>query len=246
MKTNSIIISTAIFSVALVVAAFIGVSAIRAFKTSPRTVSVKGMALRDFVSDLAVWNFSYSVHSSTPLEGYREIERQRALVLSFLKSQGVTDQEISLGAVSSDEKVNGYYSTAAQRYIEERDGYIVSQSVTITTGDVYKADKLSKSIGDLIAQGVTVSPSFPEYYYNGLGDLKLEMLGEAAADARERAEKIAGESNSRISGLKSSSMGVFQINGKNSNEEYSWGGNFNTSSIEKTATITVTSSFLLK
>lgn len=246
MKNNSTIISVAIFSVALIIVAFLGIRSIRTFRTEPRTVTVKGLASRDFVSDLAVWSFSLSNHSSTPLEGYKALESERATVISFLKSHGVTDEELSISAVKSTEKINGYYSEAARRYIEEADGYLVTQTFTITSSEIHKVDKLSKGVGDLIAQGVTVSAASPRYYYNGLGDLKLEMLGEAAKDARERAERIAGESNSHVSGLKTAGMGVFQINGKNSNEEYTWSGNFNTSSIEKTATITVTSTFLLK
>jgi hypothetical protein len=38
-------------------------------------------------------------------------------------------------------------------------------------------------------------------------------------------------------------MGVFQITGQNENEDYSYGGAFNTSSINKTATITVKMDF---
>jgi hypothetical protein len=34
-------------------------------------------------------------------------------------------------------------------------------------------------------------------------------------------------------------MGIFQITGQNSNEDYSWGGTYNTSSREKTASITM-------
>jgi hypothetical protein len=34
-------------------------------------------------------------------------------------------------------------------------------------------------------------------------------------------------------------MGVFQITGQNSAEDYSWGGTYNTSSKEKTASITM-------
>ena len=246
MKNNSIVIAVAIFAVAMVVSALIGVSAIRTFKTHPRTVTVKGMATRDFVSDLAVWHFTYTTRAETPAEGYQEIARQRELIASFLRSQSIADDEISYGTVTSVQNINGYYSQAAQRYIEELNGYNVSQEITVTSGDVMKVDKLSKNIGDLIARGVTVSSSGPEFYYNGLGDLKLEMLGDAAKDARARAESIARESNAKVSTLKSSGMGVFQILGKNSNEDYSWGGTFNTTSIEKTATITVTSTFLLK
>ena len=39
--------------------------------------------------------------------------------------------------------------------------------------------------------------------------------------------------------LKVAKMGIFQITGQNSNEDYSWGGAYNTSSKEKTASITM-------
>jgi hypothetical protein len=41
-------------------------------------------------------------------------------------------------------------------------------------------------------------------------------------------------------------MGIFQITGKNSDEDYSYGGSFNTSSKIKTASITVRSEYQLK
>lgn len=101
-------------------------------------------------------------------------------------------------------------------------------------------------MGDLIEQDVTVRSYSPKYYYTQLADLKLEMLGEASADAHDRASKIAEESNGKVAKLKSAKMGVFQILGKYSDEDYSWGGTLNTSSKEKTASITVSSVFLLK
>lgn len=72
------------------------------------------------------------------------------------------------------------------------------------------------------------------------------MVGEASADAYARAEQIAEESGDELGGLKTSNMGVFQILGKYSEEDYSWGGTLNTSSKEKTVTITVSSVFLVK
>ena len=65
------------------------------------------------------------------------------------------------------------------------------------------------------------------------------MISEATADAKERAEKIAENSGGELGDLLSADMGVFQIIGQNSNEEYSWGGTYNTSSKEKTASITM-------
>jgi hypothetical protein len=41
-------------------------------------------------------------------------------------------------------------------------------------------------------------------------------------------------------------MGVFQITGQNENEDFSYGGAFNTSNINKTATVTVKMDFEVK
>ena len=65
------------------------------------------------------------------------------------------------------------------------------------------------------------------------------MISKATEDARVRAEQIATNAGSRLGDLRSASMGVFQITGQNSDEEYSWGGTFNTSDRDKTASITV-------
>ena len=69
--------------------------------------------------------------------------------------------------------------------------------------------------------------------------LKIEMISKATEDARIRAEKIAENSGSTLGDLSSAKMGVFQITGQNSNEDYSWGGTYNTTSKKKTASITM-------
>ena len=65
------------------------------------------------------------------------------------------------------------------------------------------------------------------------------MISKATEDARLRAEKIAEFSGGELSDLESAKMGIFQITGQNSGEDYSWGGILNTSSREKTASITM-------
>jgi hypothetical protein len=65
------------------------------------------------------------------------------------------------------------------------------------------------------------------------------MISKATEDARIRAEKIAFNSGGKLGDLISAKMGIFQITGQNSNEDYSWGGTFNTSSKKKTASITI-------
>ena len=57
---------------------------------------------------------------------------------------------------------------------------------------------------------------------------------------------VRAVSVSSLGKLDRSNMGVFQIVGQNSDEDYSWGGSFNTSSKEKTASITVNSTYNIK
>jgi hypothetical protein len=65
------------------------------------------------------------------------------------------------------------------------------------------------------------------------------LLAKASADAKLRAETIAKNSGSSLGKIKKATMGVFQITGQNSNEDYSYGGAFNITAKNKTASITI-------
>lgn len=54
-----------------------------------------------------------------------------------------------------------------------------------------------------------------------------------------RAEKIAAHSGGELGKLKNAELGVFQIIGQNSGEDYTWGGAFNTKDKKKTASVTM-------
>ena len=105
--------------------------------------------------------------------------------------------------------------------------------------EVDKIEKVSREVTELLNQGVQFYSESPRYYYTKLADLKIEMISKATEDARIRAEKISEFSGGQLGDLESAKMGIFQITGQNSKEDYSWGGTFNTSSREKTASITM-------
>ena len=87
----------------------------------------------------------------------------------------------------------------------------------------------------------------PEYYYKDLDSLKLELVEAATENAKQRIDLMAKGSGCTVGNLVSSNLGVFQITAKNSSEdEYSSGGTYNTSSREKTATITVKLNYAVK
>ncbi|MCL8000660.1 SIMPL domain-containing protein, partial [Brucella sp. 21LCYQ03] len=83
-------------------------------------------------------------------------------------------------------------------------------------------------------------------YFSGLEDLKLQLISQASENAKLRAQNIATESATSLGQLVKADLGIFQITGQNDNEEYSYGGAFNTSSRSKTANITVKASYLAR
>ena len=99
--------------------------------------------------------------------------------------------------------------------------------------------KISREATELINQGIEINSNPPTYYYSNLGALKIEMVAAATEDGRVRAEQIASKANGSLGELKNANLGVFQITSQSGDEEYSWGGTYNTSSIYKTASITV-------
>lgn len=245
-KGMSKLLGSGVLAIAIIVAAIVGGNALMHRNDRPKTVSVKGGADRDFVSDLVVWEVTVNSLSATPLEGLRDVERQRKLLRTFLLNKGIAEEELVFGGVTYVENVTGYYDTNQSRYVEIKNGYNVSQTATVTSAKVDEVEKVARAVGELIEQNVTAHAATPRYYYTKLADLKLEMVAAAASDARERALQIAKESKGKLGGLRKSAMGVFQIVGRHSEEDYSWGGNFNTSSKEKTVSVTVTSEFLIK
>ena len=67
------LIGTLAIAVAIIVAVAIGGHALVHRNDGPKTLSVKGGAEQDFVSDLVVWNVTIQSHSSTPLAGLKAV-----------------------------------------------------------------------------------------------------------------------------------------------------------------------------
>ena len=164
----------------------------------------------------------------------------------FLKNKGIVEKEIIFGAVSTSERTKNIYNSEGNVIGEDFIGYRLRQSVRIGSGDLEKVELVSRSITEVLNNGVKFYSESPSYFYTKLQDLKLDLVSKATEDAKTRANIIAKMGGASIGDLKTAQMGVFQIVGKNSNEEYSWGGSFNTTSKYKTASITMDLTYELK
>ena len=117
--------------------------------------------------------------------------------------------------------------------------YKPDEQLMIESKDVAKIENLSRNITEIINLGIEFTSSKPSYFYTKLAEVKQEMIANATKDAKERAEKIAENAGSDLGNLKKATMGVIQITAPNSNEDFSYGGTYNTESKEKEASITI-------
>ena len=207
------------------------------------TISVTGAADTNFVSDLIVWSGSFSKSSFDMKQAYDALKNDEAIVKNYLQQQGLQSTEISISSINTEKLFNYRYDENGRQIGSDFNGYKLSESITIGSNNLAKVDKISREITELIQQGVELSSSSPQYYFTRLGDLKVNLLAKASEDGRKRAQTIAKNAGSNLGDLQKATMGVFQITGQNENEEYSYGGAFNTSSLNKTATITIKMEF---
>lgn len=234
MKTTNAIL----FSVAIVAAAyFLGTAYVERAETNG-TISVTGLGSEDFESDLIVWEGRFVRENNDLKAAYAALEQDKSIIKAYLLSKGLKEDQVVFKAVSTLEQSEPQYQNG--NYIGARFvGYQLTQSVEIESHEVSRVEELSRSITELMNKGVQFYSEAPRYYYTKMTDLKIEMIRKATEDARLRAETIAANSGSELGDLESASMGVFQITGQNSNEDYSWGGAFNTADKKKTASITM-------
>ena len=207
------------------------------------TIVVTGLAEKDFNSDLIVWNGSYSRKSFDLKEAYSMLKADETAIRSYLLSTGITAGNMVFSSVGINKEFNQRASADGQQISQEFTGYNLTQSVKIESNEVDKVDKISREAAELIQSGIEFNSSAPMFYNTKLNQVKMELLGKASADARARAETFAKNAGSSLGELKKATMGIFQITGKNSNEDYSYGGAFNTSNKFKTGSITIKMEF---
>lgn len=237
MKEKSLI-STIIIAVAIITTGYLLGTNYKNRSQKLHTVEVTGLSEKNFSSDLIVWNGSFSKFNKDMKVASNELKKDVEKVRAFLKELNVPENEILFSAV----QINREYETTYDNDGNSKStftGYQLTQNVKIESKNIKLIEKVSRDVSGLIDDGVEFYSESPMFYYTKLSDLKLQLIEEATKDARLRADKIAENSGGSIKRLLEGNMGVFQITARNSNEDYSWGGAFNTTSQEKTASITV-------
>jgi hypothetical protein len=226
-------------AVALVLSSIVGAWAYTHAKTGEQTITVTGSARKRIKSDLVIWRSAVTYQASQLSDAYKSLSDNIPRVKQYLISKGIPEDQITVSSISSS-TMHGKDSEGNET--GDITGYSLRQELEVRSNDVDKIEKIAREATELINQGILLESMSPEYHYTKLGDLKIEMLGEAAADAKVRAQKIAASTGSSIGSVRSAKMGVMQITPADSNEVSGEGMN-DTSSLDKDITAVVNVSF---
>ena len=184
MKTiHILIISVSLFLCSLVIAAGLG------NVTKPqRSVTVRGLSEREVPADMAVWRLSFSV-GGNELPGLRKnIIEQTEIVKDFLKNHGLADSDFSVLAPDiTDTSVELYIDSSRKNYV-----YIAKQNVLIRSSKVNEVKKASEDTLELLGKGISVRSDYDtkvNYEFNGLNQIKPQMIADATENARAAAEQ---------------------------------------------------------
>lgn len=234
-----------VIPVTVIAAVLIAVGGYKYKFKSTESISVVGMAQVDFSSDLIVWEGGYNRKSYDLKQAYAALKDDETKLRSYLKGRGINDSSIIISAVSLQKEYENRYGNNGEVISSSFAGYTLFQSFKIESQDIVLVEKISREITELIEKGIELNSFAPRYYYTKLADLKMDLLSKASADAKARAETIAKSVGSNLGKMKKAVMGVFQITGKNSTEEYSYGGSYNTSEKNKTGSITIRMEYMI-
>jgi hypothetical protein len=180
-------------------------------------ITVTGSAKTTATADNAVWVLNVSLSSPTV---------------------GIPADALTLGAVATfanEEYSNG---NATGRILS----YRATREVTVRSTDVQLVAKLSQGIGSLLATGINANNYGPQYYISNLPELRPQLMAEAMKDAKVRAEALTKAVGGNIGSLVNVKAGPIQITTPDSTMTADYGA-YDTTTIEKTVTATVSVTF---
>ena len=204
-------------------------------------IIVTGSARTQATADNAVWTLSVSLSSTKVADAVTKVGSDVDAVTKYLKSGGIPADALTLGPVSTyanEEYLNGNNTGRILSYRASRD-------ITVRTKDVQLVSKLSQGIGVILQTGVSVNNYGPQYYISTLQELRPQLLEEAMKDAKVRAVAITKAVGGSVGSVVSVKSGVFQVTTPDSTMTADFGA-YDTSTIEKTVTSTVSVTFKTK
>ena len=139
------------------------------FVNKDRVVSVKGLAEMEVPADKVVWPLVYKDIGNDPALLYANMEKKNAAIVSYLESNGIEKEEIS---IAPPEVIDMQAERYGDRNVVYR--YNATSVITVTSKNVDRVRRLMSGQAELLKQGIAITGG--DYKYNVSGLLNLPVL----------------------------------------------------------------------
>lgn len=188
-------------------------------KDRDRVVSVKGLSEREVKADYVIWPIVFKEVGNDLVALYESVQNKTATLEKFLLDNGVAAEEISKASPDITDTESEIYASE-----KRSQRYVATVVMTVASKDVEKLRGIMGKQGELLKQGIAFSEGDYRYRkvysFNGLNDVKPEMIDEANKNARAAAQKFAADSESKLGKIKTASQGLFSIEDRDENTPY--------------------------
>lgn len=238
LSSLSAVLVALVIGVSLIVCTALTMRAMVQVRGTQSVIRVTGSARKAIKSDLIIWTGSVTARASTLSDAYKSLKTGVSSAQSFLVKGGLPAAEVktlpittrTLYAPLPKNASNDYSETPTYRQVM---GYELAQPIQVRSEQVELVDKLSRQVTELVGGGVDFESEAPEYWYTKLGEMKVEILADAAKDARARAEQIAANSGCRLGAVRFCRMGVMRVIPAYSTSEPDEMGTLDTTALDK-------------
>jgi hypothetical protein len=207
-----------------------------------KNLAVKGYAEQVVSSDIAKFYIYVRARGANLEEMYNALQLSKDKIVAKLLHMGFKEEEINLGGINHENvykkndkgaETDEFLHIAGNRMIE-----VITKQVELVSGKY-------RSLDVLLSDGVDMTTGAPEYFIFNLDRYKLVLLRKATTNGLERAKVLAENSGGNIGRLLEAKQGIIQITSPYSTET-SYGGVYDTESLEKSIKVVVTLEYLLE
>lgn len=151
-------------------------------------ITALGSASISATADTAIWTLYLSESEPNVSASVASVMEELNSLRTYLIEGGVAESQITVSGLSTNQD----YGQSGPI-----DSYTASLTVRIRSTDVQLISNLNRDIDKLLATGISLNTTSPEYYVSNLADLRPQVQEAAVKDARTRAkvmvEAIGGE-----------------------------------------------------
>jgi uncharacterized protein YggE len=183
------LVSAVILGLAIIIAAKVSTQPVQ-----PAMITVSGQAEIDSLPQIAHFSASVSEFAEDKDTAVNQVNTVMAQLIAAVKDFGIAEEDIQTQQVSVYEVSDAGPEIMIYPPRPGRNGWQASNSIEITLRDIDQAS----AIADLLQGSGATGVSGPNFTMEDTDDLDAQLLEEAVADAREKAEVIARASGRRL------------------------------------------------